>query len=47
MLFGSAEQSLVACPQAGARDQRDGAEQVRIDWAESPAPQRMGCDQSQ
>ena len=47
VLLGSAEQSLVACPQTGARDQHDGAEQVRIDWAESPTPQRMGCDQSQ
>ena len=47
VLLGSAEQSLVACPQTGARDQHDGAEQVRIDWAEFPAPQRMGCDQGQ
>ena len=47
VLVGSAEQSLVACPQASAGDQHDGAEQVRIDWAEAPAPQRMRCDQSQ
>ena len=47
VLLGSAEQSLVACPQTGARDQHDGAEQVRIDWAEPSAPQCMSCDQSQ
>ena len=47
VLLGSAEQSLVACPQTGARDQHDGAEQVRIDWAEPSAPQCMDRDQSQ
>ena len=47
VLLGSAEQSLVACPQTGAGDQHDGAEQVRIDWAEPSAPQCMDRDQSQ
>ena len=47
VLLGSAEQSLVACPQTGARNQHDGAEQVRIDWAEPSAPQCMDRDQSQ
>ena len=46
MLVGSAEQSLVACPQASAGDPHDGAEKVCIDWAEVSAPQRMRRDQS-